>query len=378
MRFVVERRPRSNPPPRRRHPSAQLELRGIDAPRRGRRETIPGPAFAPRRWPALPAELDLGSYDTFIVAFSGGKDSLACLLYLLLLGIPPERIELWHHDVDGREGSTLMDWPCTRDYCRAVAEAFGVPIYYSWREGGFEREMDRVDSATGRVVFETPTGLAYGGLGDAGPKGTRGGLFPQVSPDLTVRWCSAALKIGVCDAALRGQTRFAGRRTLLVTGERAEESSGRAKYKELEPHRADLRGGRKPRHIDQWRAVHRWSEADVWAIIERYRVNPHPAYRLGWSRVSCALCIFGSPAQWASARAIMPGRWAAFGAKERASGKTVKRLLNVDAFADKGRPLTMAPADIRAALSTTFDEPVILRHWTLPAGAFGEDTAGPT
>jgi tRNA(Ile)-lysidine synthase TilS/MesJ len=73
--------------------------------------------------------VDLASYDTFIVAFSGGKDSLACLLHLIESGVPRERIELWHHDVDGREGSTLMDWACTRDYCRKVAEAFGVKIY---------------------------------------------------------------------------------------------------------------------------------------------------------------------------------------------------------------------------------------------------------
>jgi tRNA(Ile)-lysidine synthase TilS/MesJ len=46
---------------------------------------------------------DLNSYDVIVVAFSGGKDSIACVLHLLELGGPRERIELWHHDVDGRE-----------------------------------------------------------------------------------------------------------------------------------------------------------------------------------------------------------------------------------------------------------------------------------
>lgn len=59
-------------------------------------------------------EVNPSSYDVVIVAFSGGKDSLACLLHLLELGVPRSKIELWHHDVDGREGSTLMDWPCSR------------------------------------------------------------------------------------------------------------------------------------------------------------------------------------------------------------------------------------------------------------------------
>ena len=50
---------------------------------------------------------DLQSYDHILVAFSGGKDSLACLLHLLDLGVPRTRIELWHHRIDGAEG-TLM------------------------------------------------------------------------------------------------------------------------------------------------------------------------------------------------------------------------------------------------------------------------------
>lgn len=253
----------------------------------------------------------LSSYDYIIVAFSGGKDSLACVLHLLELGVPRERIELWHHDVDGREGSTLMDWPCTRDYCRKVAEALGVRLFFSWKVGGFEREMLRDASATAPIAFETPDGVKY--TGGKGKPNTRL-QFPQVAADLSVRWCSAYLKIDVGAAAIRNQERFNGSRTLFVTGERAEESASRARYESFEPHRSDSRTGRKARHVDQWRPVHSWSERDVWDIIKRWRVNPHPAYRLGWGRVSCAACIFGSPDQWASEavrrqRAMMPG-WA--------------------------------------------------------------------
>lgn len=248
---------------------------------------------------------DLASYDVILVMLSGGKDSLACLLYLLSLGVPREKLELWHHDVDGREGSSLMDWPSTRDYCRKVAEAFGVPLYFSWKVGGFEREMLRKDTATAPIAYETPSGLRTAG-GEGKPNSR--GKFPQVSTDLSVRWCSAYLKIDVAAAAIRGQDRFIGKRVLVVTGERAEESTARSRYQVFEPHRADLRNGvQRPRVVDQWRAVHGWSEGQVWDIIRRYAVNPHPAYRLGWGRVSCAACIFGSPNQWASLRANQPG-----------------------------------------------------------------------
>ena len=59
---------------------------------------------------------ELNSYDFIIVAFSGGKDSTAMVLDLLERGAEKEKIILWHHDIDGREGSKLMDWPITRDY----------------------------------------------------------------------------------------------------------------------------------------------------------------------------------------------------------------------------------------------------------------------
>lgn len=91
----------------------------------------------------LDAPADLASYAFIIVFFSGGKDSIAALLTLLEAGASRERIELWHHEIDGREGSHLMDWPCTPAYCRAFAQAFALPLYASWKVGGFERELLR-------------------------------------------------------------------------------------------------------------------------------------------------------------------------------------------------------------------------------------------
>jgi 3'-phosphoadenosine 5'-phosphosulfate sulfotransferase (PAPS reductase)/FAD synthetase len=197
--------------------------------------------------------VDLDSYERIIVFFSGGKDSLACLLHLLDLGVEPGRIELWHHDVDGREGSHLMDWPCTAAYCRAVAMAFGVKLWFSWKAGGFEAEMLRDEAATAAIHFETPDGVQVVG-GDSARVGTRL-KFPQVSGDLRVRWCSAYLKIDVASRAITSQARFEGSRSLVISGERAEESPQRAKYKEFEPHRTS----NTKRHVDHWRPVHAWS-----------------------------------------------------------------------------------------------------------------------
>lgn len=313
---------------------------------------------------------DLASYDRVVVAFSGGKDSLACVLHLIDLGVPREKIELWHHDVDGREGPGLMDWPVTPDYCRKVAEALGLPIYFSWKEGGFEREMLRDGTPTAPTHFETPDGV--GTSGGRGKPGTRR-RFPQVSADLSVRWCSAYLKIDVGIAALRNQPRFKGQRTLFVTGERAQESAARSKYAVFAPHKAHGAG----RHVDHWRAVLDWREEDVWAIIERHRINPHPAYRLGWGRLSCATCIFGSKHQFASAAVILPYRFGRMSAHETDFGVTVKRKGSLEELAADGTPYEFNLLAAASAICESFLEPVFLEVWTLPAGAFGEST-GPS
>lgn len=142
--------------------------------------------------------VDLNSYDAIILAFGGGKDSMACLLHLRDLGVDRSKLELWHHDVDGREGSTLMDWPVTRDYCRAAAAAFELPLYYSWKVGGFEGEMLRENSLTQPTKFECPGGITKEVGGTHGKLSTRL-KFPQVGVSLKTRWCSA-LEIAPCSS----------------------------------------------------------------------------------------------------------------------------------------------------------------------------------
>lgn len=320
---------------------------------------------------------DLDGYDVFIIAFSGGKDSLAMVLDLLERGVPKSRIELWHHEIDGREGSRLMDWPVTRDYCRKVAAALGLRLYFSWRVGGFERELRKENDRIAAIAFETPDGLQQAG-GKRGRIATRR-KFPQVSPDLSVRWCSPALKIDVMAAAISNQTRFWGQRVLVLTGERAEESRARARYRAFETHRCSTKaGGRVNRVVHVWRSVHAWTETAVWAVCRRWGVVPHPCYRLGWARASCAACVFGSPNQWASLQLVNPGQFEAIADLEAEFGVTIRRDGDVRACAARGKAYAMDPRIIRLALSDVYDEPVLVdpAAWELPSGAFGEN-AGP-
>lgn len=330
---------------------------------------------------ASPLEVfDLHSYDHYLIGFSGGKDSISCFLHLIEQGVPLEKIELWHHEIDGREGAEFeMDWPYVPAYCRRFAEEFGVKIYFSWKEGGFAGEMLRADSPTAPTRFELPDGT-IGVRGGQGPNGTRG-LFPQVSADLRVRWCSSYLKIDVMAAALRAQERFNGKRTLVITGERAQESSSRAKYLEWEVDRTDSRNGRLRRHVDHHRPIHKWSEQEVWNILRRHRVVPPPTYRLGWGRLSCLFCIFGSCNQWASAQSVAPGRFNKIAAYEAASGKTIQRKASIREMVAKGLAYgdTANQALVEEVLSKDWNGPIRCKSgkWAFPAGAFNE-SSGPS
>jgi len=319
---------------------------------------------------------DLHNYDRILVAHSAGKDSMACLLFLLELGVPREKIELHHHEIDGREGSRLMDWPVTSSYMTKLAEAIGIRLLFSWRQGGFEREMLRENCGTAPVTFTRGDGTVVSMGGERSKDSTRR-KFPQVTSNLSLRWCSGHLKIDVMARLLVNDPRFSCGKTLVITGERAEESTNRANYKPFEPDRSDLRNGRVPRWIDHWRPVHSWPEAQVWALIKKHRIAPHPAYYAGFGRTSCMKCIFGSSNQWATIREIEPAGFKQIGDYEREFGTTIHRTRTVDEQADRGVCHPTAHEWAPLALSNEYTASIFMDPWVLPAGAFGE-SCGPT
>ena len=315
--------------------------------------------------------LPLHEYDHIIVGYSGGKDCTAAVLRLMEDGSDPNKVELWHHDVDGREGKPLMDWPCTPSYCRAFAKHMGYPIRFQWKVGGFEREMLRNGSKTAPVRFEHRDGTIGQAGGLRGKEGTRM-KFPQRCADLSVRWCSAYLKIDVAAIAMNNDPTLTGKKILFVTGERREESTARAKYLEVEEHRCNSR----KRLVHQWRAVIDYKEHDVWSIIERHNIRVHPAYYLGWGRVSCLLCIFGDNDQMASARELIPTQFNDVAGHENRFGVTIKKGLTVIDSADKGTVHDTLNLEPYKSLAKAKDYPLDMvkfspgETWTRPSGAF--------
>lgn len=119
--------------------------------------------------------------------------------------------------------------------------------------------------------------------------------FPAKGSTHQGRWCSGSLKASVQDSVTANLTKTRKDiKLLIVSGERRGESVGRSKYNEIEIHRTNA-VSKHHRTVHQWRPVIDYSERDIWEVLKRHKVNPHPCYRAGWNRCSCAMCIFLLP-----------------------------------------------------------------------------------
>jgi 3'-phosphoadenosine 5'-phosphosulfate sulfotransferase (PAPS reductase)/FAD synthetase len=388
--------------------------------------------------------LPLEEYDLIIVLFSGGKDSTACYYKLLEMGVPKDRIELWHHDIDGGHPSRRMDWRCTQNYVRSFAEVEEVTLRVSYRVNGFFGELYRIGASEPIEWIDPDTGevmqcrlsqnyLKCQELKERCTKDMEEALkqygyrmkFPAKSGDLSRRWCSAYLKIAVADSVISNLDRLeqlgelGGKRlkfpakggthqgrwcsgslkaavqdsvtsnldktkedvkVLVVSGERRGESAGRAMYNEMEIHRTNAEK-KSHRIVHQWRPVIDYSEKDVWEVLKRHNANPHPCYRAGWNRCSCAQCIFSTPKLFAGIRELYPEEYAALKQDEIILGFTLDNKYDLDTFVGDAKSC-VHHGDARAIHNLvtgefTPDDVYVKGTWKYPAGAFHGAEGGP-
>lgn len=344
--------------------------------------------------------LPLEMYDLVIVLISGGKDSIACYYKLLELGVPKSKIEFWHHDVDGGHPSRTMDWRCTANYIRSFAEAEQIPLRVSWRKNGFFGELYRigaseliewVDPETGEI-YQCPPSKKYmecqklkvAAISEMENKLAEFGYrmkFPMKSGDLSRRWCSAYLKIMVADTVLRNMNSVAANLTktrkniklLIVSGERRGESVGRSKYNEIEIHRTNA-VSKHHRTVHQWRPVIDYSERDIWEVRKRHKVNPHPCYRAGWNRCSCAMCIFSTPRLFAGIRELYPKEYALLCQDEKVLGFTLDNHCDLETYIGSADSCVYHgdKEAIQSLLTGEFpvESVYVNGKWKYPAGAF--------
>lgn len=326
---------------------------------------------------------ELDEYDLCIVNLSSGKDSITCALKLLDEGFPREKMWFWHQAVDGEPGGPLfMDWACTESYAVAAGEALGVKTHFMWRQGGIKGELFRESRLTNPVQFiyqeeiiTLPT--------TRGKIGTRR-RWPAKSADLSRRYCSANAKIDVAARVISNHPELQGSvdrplRLLVISGERRQESTARAKYLEAEIHRCNT----KTRIVHHYRPVIDYKEDKIWQMYEKHRIMPHPAYILGFSRTSCLNCVFLTPDLWAMVRELFPERFTELVEVEKELNFTIDNKNTLTRMADMGsikripRDVLNSPIIQKALQGHFFKEDFYVKgKWTLPAGAFQGNEGG--
>ena len=328
----------------------------------------------------LPELFPLEDYDLIVVLISGGKDSVACYLKLLELGVPKEKIEFWHHDIDGGHPSRRMDWRCTQNYVKALADAEGVKLRVSYRVNGFFGELYRIGASEPIEWIDPDTGqvrqckLSSNYLKCKELKAENfPSSFTAKGGTHSGRWCSGNLKAAVQDSVTANlEETKNNKKILIVSGERRGESAGRSKYNELEIHRTNAEA-KAHRIVHQWRAVIDYSEKDVWELLKRHHINPHPCYRIGWNRCSCAMCIFSTPRLFAGFKELFPDEFAELRHDEEVLGFTLDNKKNLDEFVGCAESCVCWDDKdaIHSILTGEFGtDDIYVETWNYPAGAF--------
>lgn len=215
------------------------------------------------RWENLHPQVNQINWDHIVVSISGGKDS-AVLLDYATKHFPKSIITCVHAIID-------IDWEETLPTVKSQAALYEIPLItvqavnIRGETNGFLKQLTspRVNRKTKEVgEYKFP-----------GPNNTR--------------WCTSSLKIGPIDKYVRS---LPGK-TLVMIGERREESPQREKLTAFRP---DSKNSKRGRYVVKYSPLLDYKIDEIWDIIHANDIPIHPCYSWGVSRASCAICIFSS------------------------------------------------------------------------------------
>lgn len=185
--------------------------------------------------------------DRFIASFSGGKDSQV-VLDLVSRAIPPTAFEVIYSD-------TGYELPPSLELYEEVKRYYG-------------EKFPALKFSTARNHESV---LNY---------------WDKIgTPSDTHRWCCSVMKTAPLYRSLKVEGNKQAR-VLAFDGVRAEESNRRSGYSRIG----------KGKHIFTYNAhpILQWNVVEIFLYMMMRKIPNNPAYRLGFSRVGCVICPFGS------------------------------------------------------------------------------------
>jgi 3'-phosphoadenosine 5'-phosphosulfate sulfotransferase (PAPS reductase)/FAD synthetase len=202
--------------------------------------------------------------DRIIVSVSGGKDSVATALHLRELG----------HEFDMVFMDTGWEHPDLYTHLDYLEGVLGPIHRVSAKIPDLPAEVLPDVEAIEQLVGRSPSAFV------------RWTAQKAMFPSRRVRWCTSKLKV----RPFLDYVESLDEDIINAVGIRADESAARAKLPERE-----LMPGAE--HIEVWRPIIRWTEAQVIEIHQRHGVKPCPLYLRGSTRVGCWPCIQSNKAE---------------------------------------------------------------------------------
>lgn len=242
--------------------------------------------------------MNLHDYSDILVSVSGGKDSQT------ILGVMMDAVKEqgYSGNVRAIHADTGAEWPQSLPHCEMLCKHYGVPLEVGIPYRALPAHIER------RCAM----------MAVQKPRGKPGW------PSSQQRYCTSDCKRAPIQKVTRrlcpGRGKI-GWNVLTVTGERREESPGRAKLPMIEPDK-DLTAGK--RVVARYRPVLDYTLDQVWSHIARTGLPRHVAYDLGNERVSCAICVLAKDQDIRNGAKACPGLAAEYLRIEKEYGFTMK------------------------------------------------------
>ena len=216
----------------------------------------------------------------FYVSHSGGKDSQTMFIELSKV-VPADQLVVIHAHLPE------VEWKGTRQH---IKDTIG--------------QIQYIEVVAGKTFFEMVD-------------------HRQMFPGPKYRQCTSDLKRGPIEKAIRADLK-AKNKLLAVNcmGLRAEESTNRAKMEAFKVHKSLSKAGRT---VYNMLPIHDYLVGQVFETIHQACQEPHWAYSVGMSRLSCCFCIMASDDDLRVAAGQNPELYRRYVLKERELNFTVRQ-----------------------------------------------------